>query len=246
MAKSNEAVPYFSVDEIVASRGPDFKQIIPKIDPRYFFSNSRFRSLGQVSFPTLIDYLGIYEEGDRWTLTILEATIHDTTRYLFLPLTEGASPDPGYGEFGRPAFGIETNSALYGKRQWQVFDAFADWHFYQKLCNLFLPWKNVPEHHVNAYVNIWESGIGKFSFHPKYELKEPIYLTDEKYFGKVEFEGSDLLIRFHKYNLKIYQTLPTAIDTPALSASPEIAGWIEYRGEKDLELLIGVLYTTKT
>ena len=240
MAKSTDDYSTFKVEEVVASRGPEFKQIIPKVGPRYFFSNPRFRSLGQISFPNLIDYFGIYEEGDRWTLTIIEGTINGAIKYLFLPLTEGIPPDPRNSEYGKPAFGIETDSPFYGKRQWQVFDAFADWLFYQKLCNLFLPWRNIPENHVNAYVEIQESGIGSFRFHAKYELKESIYLKG----GKMEFVESDLLLRFAKHSLRIYQTLPTTIDVKSLEESSEVAGWIEYVGEKGLQLLIGVLYKT--
>jgi len=241
MAKTNDDYPIFKVDEVVRSRGPEFKEFIPHIGPRYFFSNSRFRSLGQISFPRLIDYMGIYEEGTGWTLTIIETLINRTTQFLFLPLTQGISSELRNLEYGKPAFGIETNSEFYGKRNWQVFDAFADRFFYQKLCNLFLAWRNVPENHVNAYVEIHESGIGSFRFHTKYELKEPIYLKD----GGMEFVESDLLLRFAEYGLRIYQTLPATIDIKSLEESVDVAGWIEYLGEKGLRLLIGVLYKNK-
>lgn len=240
MAKSTDDYSIFEVEEVVESRGPEYKEIIPKVGARYFFSNPRFRSLGQVSFPQMIDYLGIYEEGDRWTLTILEGMVNNAVKYLFLPLTEGMPLDPENNEYGKPkpAFGIETNSPFYGKRQWQVFDAFADELFHQKLYNLFLPWRDVPENHVNAYVSLQESGIGSFKFHTKYELKEPIGLKG----GEVEFVESDLLLRFAEYSLRIYQTLPAIIDIQLLEESPEVAGWIEYAGEKGLHLLIGILY----
>jgi hypothetical protein len=238
MTKPDNDYPIFQVDEVVASRGPEYKRIIPKISPRYFFSNPRFRSLGQVSFPNLIDYMGIYEEGDRWTLTIIDAVINNTTQYLFLPLTESIPPDFGESEHGRPAFGIETNSQLYGKRIWQAFDAFDDELFYQKLCNLFLPYEGVPENHVNAYVNIQKSGVGTFKFHVKHELKDPIHLAGTK----MEITESGLWLRFAKYNLRIYQLLPAMVDVEPLEESPDVAGWIVYTGEKGLRLLVAVLY----
>lgn len=240
MAKSTDDYSIFEVEEVVESRGPEYKEIIPKVGARYFFSNPRFRSLGQVSFPQMIDYLGIYEEGDRWTLTILEGMVNNAVKYLFLPLTEGMPLDPENNEYGKPkpAFGIETNSPFYGKRQWQVFDALADQLFHQKLCNLFLPWRNVPENHINAYVTIQESKNGSFKFHTKHELKEPIGLKG----GEMELIESDLLLRFAEHSLRIYQTLPTTIDIKLLEESPEIAGWIEYTGQQGLRLLIGVLY----
>jgi hypothetical protein len=238
MAKSTDEYLIFKAEEVVASRGPEYKQIIPKISPRYFFSNPRFRSLGQVSFPNLIDYMDIYEEGDRWTLTIIEVAINDATQYLFLPLTQGIPSDSGDHEYGKPAFGIETSSSAYGIRQWQVFDAFADGLFYQKLYNLFLPSENVPENHVNAYINVRESGVGTFRFHTKHELKEPIYSKG----AKMEFAEPDLLLKFAEHNLRIYQLLSPTIDSKSLEESPEVAGWLEYTGEKGLRLLIGILY----
>jgi len=238
MKKRSNDYPIFQVDEVVESRGPEYKQIIPNVSPRYFFSNPRFRSLGQVSFPSLIDYMGINEEGNRWTLTIIEVVINDTTQYLFLPLAQSIHPEPRNSEYGRPAFGVETSSAFYGKRQWQVFDAFAHELFYQKLCNLFFPHEGIPENHVNAYIDVQESGIGTFNFHAKHELGEPIYMKG----GKIELIESDLWIKFALHNLRIYQLLPTKIDRKLLEESPDIAGWVEYTGKEGLRLLIGILY----
>lgn len=237
MTKSNDDYPIFKVEEVVASRGPEFKNIVPHISPRYFFLNPRFRSLGQISFPRLIDYMGIYEEGSRWTLTIIETVINNTTQFLFLPLTAGIPPDPRNSEYGKPAFGIETNSEFHGKRNWQVFDAFADGVFIQKLCNLFLPWTKVPENHVNAYVDIQESGLGSFKFRTKNELTEPLDFYD----GKVEPIKSNFVLNLGKYNLVIYQTLPVIDNIKLLEEIPCVAGWIYYIGEQDLQLLIGVL-----
>jgi len=237
MAKSNDDYPIFKVEEVVASRGPEFKDIVPHISPRYFFSNPRFKSLGQISFPRLIDYMDIYEEGTRWTLTIIETVINNTTQFLFLPLTAGIPPDPRNPKYGKPAFGIETNSEFYGKRNWQVFDAFADGIFIQKLCNLFLPWEKVPENHVNAYVNIQESGLGSFKFQTNNKLIEPLDFYD----GNIEPAKSNFVLNLGKFDMVIYQTLPVIDDIKLLEEMPGVAGWIYYKGEQDLQLLIGVL-----
>jgi|GEM_PF-4771050 len=61
----------------------------------------------------------------------------------------------------------------------------------------------------------------------------------------MEFVESDLLLRFAEYGLRIYQTLPATIDIKSLEESVDVAGWIEYLGEKGLRLLIGVLYKNK-
>lgn len=240
MTKQSKNYPIFQVDEVVESRGSEYKRIVPNISPHYFFSNPRFRSLGQVSFPTLIDYMDIYEKGDGWTLTIIKVEINNTIQYLFLPLTASIPPDPRNSEYGNPAFGIETNSSFYGKRKWQVFDAFADWIFYQKLCNLFLSTEKIPQFHVNAFLDLHESGIGNFFFHTKSELKEPIHFGG----GKMEMAGADLLLRFAKHELKIYQLLPNMNENKSITESSDVTGWIEYSGENGLHLLIGVLYNT--
>jgi hypothetical protein len=238
MTKSNDDYPIFKVEEVVASRGPDYKNIVPHIDPRYFFSNPRFKTLGQISFPKLIDYMGIYEEGNRWNLTIIETTIKGATQYLFLPLTEGTPSDPRNPEYGKPAFGIETNSAFYGKRISQVFDAFADEGFISKLCNLILPRLEVPENHVNAYVDIQESGLGSFIFHTKNEITEPLDFYGEE----VEPVKSNFVLNLGTHHLVIYQTLPVINTITLLEEIPGVTGWIYYTGEQDLQLLIGVLY----
>jgi hypothetical protein len=46
--------------------------------------------------------MDIYEEGTRWTLTIVEAVINNTTQFLFLPLTAGIPPDPRNPKYGKP------------------------------------------------------------------------------------------------------------------------------------------------
>jgi hypothetical protein len=235
--------PVFKVDELFKNKLPVFKQAVPKIDPRYFGLNSRFKSLGQVSSLDLVDYMGIYEEGDAWILTVIKATINNLTHYLFLPFTSDI-PRPGSSpgniqiqEFGKAAFGFETNSPMHGKRQWQVFDAFTDYKFYPKLIDLFLPWKGVSQNHVNAYTTVYESGIGKFIFQTKHEQKIPLLRK-----WKIEFTESCFVIKWDNVHLDLYQTLPALVDIRTMETSPGVIGWITYSGEEDLQLIIGILY----
>jgi len=217
-------------------------RIIPEISPRYFFSNPRFRSLGQITFPKLIDYMHIYEEGSLWTLTIIEVTIDNNIQYLFLPLTADRSPANRDSNYRKPAFGIETNSSFYGKRQWEVFDAFADFYFHNKLIDLFLPSGGLSKDHVNPYIDIKVSDIGKFEFITKYELSEQIYLEKCE---EMELIETGLILKFAEYSLKIYQTLPALNDAYNLEKNENVAGWIKYSGEHGLHLLIGTLQRLK-
>ncbi len=243
MTKLSKGYPVFKVAEVVSTRGPEYMQIVPEIGPRYFFSNPRFRSLGQISFPKLVDYMGIYSEGSRWTLIIIETTINANIQYLFLPLTEGIAPTYlKYPEYGKPAFGIETNSSFYGNRQWQVFDAFADSDFHTRLFDLFFPWGGLSKDHVNPYIDIQESGIGSFKFHTKYVLGNPKYWLNS---GEIELAEPDLLLKYAEYELKIYQTSPALDNIEFLEKDPNVSGWIEYSGEQGLQLLIGVLYNVE-
>ena len=236
--------PIFKAGELFDEHFPVYKEAIPNIGPCYFKFNSRFRSLGKVTSPELVDYLGVYEEGDAWVLTVIKVVIKNSTKYVFLPFTssfleQAESPNSVLykSEFGKPAFGFEINSSRDGKRKLQVFDAFADYKFYIKLTNLFHPLENIPMNHVNAYVNIYESGIGNFNFHTKPEQEIP-YLQ----FGKYEFKKNCFVVNWDKFHLDIYKTLPTGVDISKLEASPDIVGWITYSGEDNIKILIGILY----
>ena len=96
----------------------------------------------------------------------------------------------------------------------------------------------MPENHVNAYVDIQESGLGSFRFHTKNELTKPLDFYD----GEVEPTKSNFVLNLGKYNLVIYQTLPVIDNINLLEEIPCVAGWIYYTGEPDLQILIGVLY----
>ncbi len=233
--------PVFKVDEFFDNQLTVYEQAVPKIDPRYFESNARFNSLSQVSSPSLVDYMGVYEEGDSWVLAVVKATINNSTQYLFLPFTsdipqpESSPNNMQIQTFGKAAFGFETDSPGKEKRHWQVFDAFTDYKFYQKLINLFLPLKGIPQNHVNAYTTVYESGKGKFIFQSKHEQTAPL-LRVEKY----EFSESLFVIKGDNFHLDLYLTLPAMIDIEMLKASPKVMGWITYSGE--VKLLIGILY----
>jgi hypothetical protein len=235
--------PVFKVDENFNKQILVFKQAVPKIAPRYFESNSRFHSLGQVSSLSLVDTLGIYEEGDAWVLTIVKVNINNSPQYIFLPFTSDIpQPKSSFDKsqiqtLGKAAFVFETNSPLYGKRQWIMVDAFTDYKFCPKLINLFLPWRGVSENHVNAYTTVYESGIGKFIFQTKPKQKIPLLRR-----WKYEFMDSCFVIKWDNLHLDLYQTLPALVDIKTLDTSSDVIGWITYHGGENLQLIIGILY----
>ena len=235
--------PLFKVDEYFNKRLPVYRLAVPKIAPRYFESNSRFHSLGQVLSPSLVDYMGVYEEGDAWVLTVVKVNINNSAQYIFLPFTSDFPQPESHASttliqtFGKAAFGFETDAPTYGKRQWQMVDAFTDYKFCPKLMNLFLPWEGVPQNHVNAYTSIYESGVGKFIFQTKPEQKIPLLRR-----WKYEFKESCFVIKSDNFHLDLYQTLPASVDTKTLEESPDVIGWIGYSGEENLQLVIGILY----
>jgi hypothetical protein len=243
--KKEWTYPVFEVDEFFNKKLTAFKQAVPKISPDYFLANPRFSSLSRVLSPELVDYLGIYEEGDGWVLTVVKVIVNQAIEYLFLPFTSvGVQSGPlPYEELLRsklrtPAFGFETNSPAHGKRQWQVVDALADYKFHQKLTNPFQPREGIPQNHVNAYVRVYESGIGRFGFESKDENKIPL-LRKWKY----EFQQSCFVIRWdNNSHLDLFQTLPAMAGMEKLKTSSKVLGWISYSGEADLQLLVGVLY----
>ena len=229
----------FRAEDNFETWGPRFLEIVSNIPADYFTQNPRFNSLGDVSSARMVDYMGIYEEGDGWILTILEASIPGLARYLFLPLAMEIPPDNRNPELGEPAFGLETESAFYGKRQWQVFDAFADWNFHKKLFYLFLPLEGISENHVNALLQVHHSGIGQFNFISKYQLSESF---DRAFRQELEFAKTGVSLKFDGFILEIPQTLPEGVDFKALEESPDVVGWIDYSGEQELHLVVGVLY----
>lgn len=129
--------PIFQVEDDIEAWERLLETAIPQIPPQYFPTNARFKSLGNISSSMLVDYMGLYEEGDWWVLTIIKITdLYGLSKYLFLPLTsriDGASggdlDDSLIFGLDNVAFELETFSQLYGRRRWQIFDAFADFQF---------------------------------------------------------------------------------------------------------------------
>jgi hypothetical protein len=239
------AYPIFQADESFEKKFPVYQQAIPKISLEYFAANPRFSSLGRVASPELVDYMGVYEEGDGWVLTVIKVIVNDSVEYLFLPFASGIPKPESLAAkkllpsgFGKPAFGFETDSPEYGKRQWQLVDALADYKFHQKLTNLFQPLEGIPQNHVNAYVRVYESGNGRFVFEAKDEKKIPILRR-----WKYEFQRSCFVIRWdNNSHLDLFQTLPAMAEMEKLKTYPEVMGWITYSGEANLQLLVGVVF----
>jgi len=229
-------LPTFKLDEYSNSWGPSLGQIIPEMDPGYFLNNPRFRSLGPISSLHLLDFMNIYVEGDHWILTIIEATINDESHRIFLPLTKSIPPNTPNNELCQPAFNVATESDLYGKREWEVFDAFADPGFFIKLGHMFFPWSNIPENHINAHVVIQESGIGKFEFLSKQLLPDYFHYSKNLDF---EFLQTSMVIKGATHAFEIQQTLSTELDDNKFAKYETGNGWIVYTGTDGRRFLIG-------
>jgi hypothetical protein len=246
MSKEKYIYPTFKVEDDVHAWERFLVQAIPKIAQQYFPANPRFKDLGQITSPSLVDYMGIYEEGDWWALTIIK--VNDSIgspRYLFIPLMADSPAAPGSLMSDRflpgistIAFIIETDSQFYGSRSWVVFDALADPTFRYKLLYFFLQKENVANNQVNAYITVNISGLGQFDFH----LKDDVRIRMEKIRSSALriTRSGDTLVKYGAYRLVIPQTLAT-VNTWELETSGGVVGWITYSGPQGTNLVVGIL-----
>lgn len=205
--------PIFEIGENIELLQKILPSAIPQIDSRYFQVNRRFNIFEENLSKDLIDYMSIYEEGDWWCLTVVKITLNDNqTNYIFLPLTLGIADyesPTAYTLFDTqsPVAGVVTNSSFYGKRNWILYDAVSDTIFCKKLIYLFLPHKNIPEEHPNAYAVIQDTGYGgKFDFHLLKEITHKDIKTREML---VEFTGNnDFSIKYNNiHQIILYRYL---------------------------------------
>ena len=238
-SKLDYALQTYKIDEYSDSWGPSLGQIIPKIDPGSLLVNPRFKSLEPVSSLHLLDFLDIYEEGDHWILTIIDVIINDVSHLIFLPLTASIPPNTPNNELSKPAFCVATESERFRKREWGVFDAFADPGFFRKLGHLFLPWTNIPENHTNAHVEIKESGVGKFNFVSKQLFPDYFpYSINLDY----EFLQSSMVIKGAAHAFEIKQTLSPEFDDSTIATYESVNGWIAYTGTNKRRFIIGSIF----
>lgn len=220
---------------------------IPQIGSKYFQANLRFKIFEKILSKDLIDYMSIYEEGDWWCLTVIKITFNDNQiKYIFLPLSAGAADYESPAKFTlfdnqNPVIGMVTNSTIYGKRSWVLYDAVSDVAFCKKLINLFLPHKNIPENHPNAYTVIQKTGFGgKFDFH----------LLNENNFKEVnhtkmiiEFtENNDISVKYNNiYQLVLHKYAQPVNNISHLKKEENLIGYITYSNPSLPELLVGIL-----
>ncbi len=249
MDAQGPAYPIYKTEDDVTAWEVLLARAITEINPLYFETNPRFKGIRRIRSSNLVDYLGIYEEGDWWVLTIIEVILEDRkTEYVFLPLTARASgakvalPDKLPAGIAQPAFGLQTRSEFHGVRSWKVVDAFSDPGFHQKMLALFLPWENVPETHVNAYVEMHEYGLGKFIFQANDDLQTWWNERNTTLQISIRFtEANEVVLHYGDvYRLNVYGVLPE-FDREVLERSLEVVGWIDYRGNKQPEWLISVV-----
>ena len=65
--------PGFELEDTVEALEDILVKAIPEINLQYFDTNPRFINVEKIASLSLVDYLGIYEEGDWWALSILKA-----------------------------------------------------------------------------------------------------------------------------------------------------------------------------
>ena len=242
--------PIFKIDDTANAGERILAKAVSEINLRYFNTHPRFKKIGRVSSPILVDYMCIYEEGDKWDLTIVRVLgKNGQPKYLFLPLVADIESEMETKistfvpiNFGDVTFGLEIPSQIKGSRHLKMVDAFSDFGFIIKMINLFLPWENLDGDHINAYTNITESGLGKFIFHSTQNFqKEWEYSSGIGVLPELTKTGNILLNYGGKYRLVINSVLSTATDFPSLQSDPSISGWITYSGPQTPELIIGIL-----
>lgn len=240
--------PSFKVDDNVKAWERCLSRAISGINPLYFRNNPRFKGLGDVSAPVLVDYMGIYDEGDWRVLTVVEVKdINENRMCLFLPFVArifdasetniNRKLPPGLESI---AFELVTDSPLHGLRKWKIMDAFTDAEFLGKILNLFIVISGSDERELNAYIVNHESGIGRFIFHSLHDiqsrwhagLKASVELTD----------SGDTLVRYGRSLQLIFnRVLPNADAHSETQLPPNLLGQISYSGKEGRKLLIAIM-----
>jgi hypothetical protein len=243
---TNSTYPSFEVNDNVKAWERLLADAIPGIHPRYFEQNPRYKGMGEVRLPVLVDYMGLYEEGDWWVLTIVEVRVGEGRAiHLFLPFV---AVIPGISDTDRAlpsgldaiAFELVTHSAAHGPRQWKVVDAFADDGFRRKMFDMFLETAGSDEKAGNAYTVIHESGIGKFNFQSFHDLRGR---WDNTAGTSVELTATgDTVVRCCGSLRMIFnQTLSINGSHSNMPAQSKQLGQISYRGIQNPEFLVAVL-----
>ena len=249
MSESGITYSAYKVADDVAAWEGVLARTIAEINPLYFELNPRFKGIRRITSSRLVDYLGVYEEGDWWVLVIVEVVLENhRAKYLFLPLTAQASSvevtlnDRMPAGLAYPAFEIQTSSEFHGIRNWKMVDAFSDSGFHEKMLFLFLSCENVPETHVNAYVELHKSGLGKFVFQTSGDLQTWLDKRHAPLKVSIEFSvANEMMIHYgDTYRLSVHGRIPDA-DSGMLTQPSKIAGRITYQGAQMAELVIGVL-----
>ena len=228
----------FKVDEGTEGLLNVLEQAIPQINPQYFLVNPRFAHLTKVTSCSLVDYMGVYESGDLWVLTIIKINHLDSaTNYIFLRsllvlraliINRKIHEDLPIGLDISVSFGTETNSKAYGVKNGH-YDALADIQFQRTIQRLFS---------TDNWLDIKKSGKGQFNFKlPKTStnsdwnrLKDAFRISDKR--------NGCMYLNYHNTYQIEFSTPLRIYDTNILS-SPDVLGEIVYKGDNDLS--VGVI-----
>jgi len=239
--KNKYDYPTFKVDEGTKGLLSVLEQAIPQIKPQYFSVNPRFADLAKVTSCSLVDYMGVYESGDLWVLTIIKINHLDgATNYIFLPLSSriaGVDYQPQIHEdlpigLNISAFGKETNSKEYGLRKWELYDALADIEFQRTILRLFS---------TDNWLDIMKSEKGQFNFQASKDLPPiPDWNKLKNAFRISDKRHGCIFLNYHNAYQIEFSAILNKNDTNILSL-PDVLGEIVYVGENNLKLVVGVV-----
>jgi len=226
--------PILDVGDNIEAWEKSLEQAIPKILPTFFSKSKRFSWIQSYSSLSLIDYMGIYEEGDWWALTIVKVDFLDKPSIIiFLPITGIISNQLQASDDENIAFGIKTESAFYGIRNWKIIDAFLGTGFLIQLSKLF--YKNED---VCDYIDLHKSKIGIFDFHLKNDAPNNLW---ERKMGIKFLPSGEAQINYENSYSLIFPTQVTSRRLFDLE-SPNLIGYITYSAQTiDQDFLIAVL-----
>ncbi len=223
--------PLFKIEDNVDAWEKLLEQAIPKIQPAFFLTSQRFNKLKGNLSVSLVDYLGIYEEGDWWVLTVLKfETLDKSTVYIFLPLTSIIPNQQEMIADENIAFGIETESSFYGKRNWKIVEATS---LLPEISKLFYI-----EEPICDFIELHQGKFGGFDFHLKEKLQKELWRIETK----VEFLPSgETQIKYKNSYSLIFPIYLAPVNSLELD-SPGTIGYITYStNSNEQNLLIALL-----
>jgi hypothetical protein len=240
--RSHHGYPVFSMPQGVETWRPGvWSEMLSALGPDYLNAAGRLPGHRKVRRVDALDCVVFSSEGDECVLALVALSYCDgDSSLLFLPLARTVLPAGDQAHwlpihsklFAHPelvAFGIETESDFFGKRDWVVYDGFLDDEVPALLLNLF--WQE-----ANFYtLSLTGCGYGAFVF--RTDLAHQPILD----IPTVRFDVErNLAITTPWGTLSILRDLrPAIVDTPCTQAAS--VGRIEHQRVSAPSTTIGLL-----